>query len=174
MEQKKAQFDCEQPLENVRHEKFCQLVLAGYAQADAYREAGFESSDASIHAAASRLAARPEVKSRIKALQLDSIAGSGPLTPAEIRRKLETLFRTSSSSSDVIKALQELNDQTGLLDDIKREREKEKLRPDPCAIITYICSFAGRKGAEIIQELGGKDFIEAKLSDILKVPVRIG
>ena len=126
----------------------------------------------SVHASASRLAARPEVKSRIKALRLDSIAGSGPLTAPEIIRKLETIFRTASGT-DSIKALQELNEHTGTLDDISRERKTEKIRPDPCAILAYVTGFAGKTGDQICQEMGGAKFLAAKLSEILKVPVTV-
>lgn len=166
-------FDCERPLPNPRHEKFCKLIAEGRRQADAYRDAGFDSSDSSIYAAASRLAARSEVKARIKALQMEAIAGAGPITATEIQKKLETVIRTSSSSSDIIKAISELNDQTGILDELKAKREAGKNRPDPCAVMAYLCTFSGKAGADIIGELGGREFVEGRLSEVLKAEVSI-
>lgn len=162
-------FDCDQPLENIKYEKFCQLMVQGVSQKEAYAQAGFNASESSIHQSASRLAARPEVKARLRALQIQAITGAegkGDLTPEEIKAKLTMLFRTATNS-DAIKALQQLQSEFGILDSVKRENE----RPDPCAIISYITSFAGKSGSEIVRELGGKEFMEKKLSEVLKWPV---
>lgn len=49
-----------------------------------------------------------------------------------------------------------------------------QLRPDPCAIIGYLCGWSGMSGEQIVAELGGREFIADKLSQTLKVPVVIG
>jgi hypothetical protein len=169
-----TKFDCDQPLEDPRYETFCQLRAKGISQKEAYEQAGFNASESSVHQAASRLAARPEVKSRLRSLQIQAIAGAegeGDLTPAEIKAKLTMLFRTSSGA-DVINSLKQLQSEFGILDDVKKEREQ--MRPDPCAIIAYICTFAGKSGAEIIKELGGREAMESRLSEILRVQVKLG
>ena len=169
MKKDPEKFDCEKPLPNLKHEAFCQGVAKGLSQPDAYRQAGYEVSDESVHAASCRLAARPEVKARIKALKLDAIAGQGPITSEEIRKRLEFVIRTSSSGSDIVRAVGELNEKFGVLDDVSRNKNK----PDPCAIITYICSFSGMTGDEIVADLGGREFLAARLSEVLKVPVTV-
>jgi len=169
-----TKLDCDQPLEDPRHEKFCQLRAGGISQKEAYAQAGFNASESSVHQAASRLASRPEVKARLRALQIQAIAGAegeGELTPAEIKAKLTMLFRTSSGA-DVINSLKQLQAEFGILDEVKKEREQ--VRPDPAAIIGYICTFAGKSGAEICQELGGRESMEARLSEILRVQVKLG
>ena len=171
MKKETEKYDCEQPLKNPKHEAFCRAIAKGLSQPDAYHEAGFVISDNSVHAAASRLAARPEVKARIKTLQLEAFAGQGPITSNEIRKRLEFVCRTSSSGSDIVRAVSELQEKFGVLDDVVREREK--VIPDPSAVIGYLCTFAGRQGEDICKELGGKEFIAAQLSKILKVPVTV-
>lgn len=165
-------FDCDQPLEDPRYEKFCQLRADGISQKDAYGKAGFQASESSIHQAASRLAARPEVKARLRVLQMRAITGKGELTVNEIREKLTMLFR-ESTSGDCIKALQQLQTEFGILDELKAEREEKTKRPDPCALISYLCTFGGKQGSEIIKELNGPKFVAAQLSEILKVPVTV-
>jgi len=165
-------FDCDQPLEDPRYETFCQLRAKGISQKEAYEQAGFNASESSVHQAASRLAARPEVKARLRSLQIQAIAGAegdGDLTPAEIKAKLTMIFRTSSGA-DVINSLKQLQAEFGILDGIKREQS----RPDPCAILAYVTGFAGKSGEQICQELGGAEFLAKELTEILKVPVRVG
>lgn len=162
-----TKFDCDHELNDPRYEKYCQLRAQGLSQKDSYLQAGFAASETSVHASASRLEKRPEIKARIRSLQMQSVAGvDGELTTQEIKAKLIMLFRTSASA-DSIKALQQLRDEFGILDELKADRVK--VRPDPCAIISYITGFAGRKGDEIVQELGGREFIESQLCAILKV-----
>ena len=169
MKKETEKFDLEAPLPNPKHEAFCQAIAKGLSQPDAYRQAGFICSDNSVHAAASRLAARPEVKARGKALQLEAISGSGPITSDEIRKRLEFVVRTSSSGSDIVRAAEKLQEKFGVMDDV--EAARKKVIPDPCAILSYVCSFSGMTGAEIVEELGGRDWMTAQLSEILKVPV---
>jgi len=161
-------FNCDQPLKDPRHEKFCQLRAQGVSQKDAYREAGFNATESSIHQAASRLAARPEVKTRIKSLQLDALAGTGPITPSEIRKRLEFVVRSSSSSGDIVRASQMLKDEFGVTD-----KDPEAIKVSPDQLLAYITNFAGREGKEIVQELGGAEFMARRLSEILKVPVTV-
>ena len=40
-------------------------------------------------------------------------------------------------------------------------------------LIEYITSFAGRPGAEIVQELGGCDFVASKVGEVLRCRVTI-
>ena len=108
---------------------------------------------------------------RIKALQLDSIAGAGPITVTEIQRKLETIIRTSGNSGDVIKAINELDAQTGILQGQKAQRQG--VPPDPCAIFEYITGWAGMTGAEIVQQLGGPEAVAEQLSEVLKCRVTV-
>jgi len=43
--------------------------------------------------------------------------------------------------------------------------------PNPAALMAYITGFSGRQGADIVQELGGREFMQARLSEILHIPV---
>jgi hypothetical protein len=38
-------------------------------------------------------------------------------------------------------------------------------------VLAYVCSFSGMTGAEIVHELGGRDWMSARLRDILKTSV---
>jgi len=60
-----------------------------------------------------------------------------------------------------------------LLPDLFSSGDQSK-RPDPSAIIGYITTFAGRKGAEIVADLGGRESLETRLSEILGLPVKLG
>jgi phage terminase small subunit len=58
------------PLDNQRHELFCQHLVTGkLTQADAYREAGFKGSAQSMHANAARLIANDRVAARLAELR---------------------------------------------------------------------------------------------------------
>ena len=170
MKKTPEKFDCEQPLNNPKHEAFCQTIAKGRLQPDAYRQAGYEVSEESANAAASRLAARPEVKARLKALQLAGITGTGPVTPDELIKKIEMIVRTPGANADTLKAIKMLDEQTGIFAEIKQLRGGAA-KPDPCAILAYVVSFAGMTGEQIVNSLGGKEFMACQLSDILKIPV---
>ena len=47
-------------------------------------------------------------------------------------------------------------------------------KPDPCAVMGYLCSFSGAIGADLVADMGGTEFIAAQLSEVLGVPVSIG
>lgn len=73
-------------LDNQRHEKFCQLVAKGSSATQAYKDAGFASSNRS-RTNASELRAKTDISTRIKELQM---AGAEE-TVISIREVLEGL-----------------------------------------------------------------------------------
>jgi hypothetical protein len=57
--------------------------------------------------------------------------------------------------------------------DLFRHSDKAD-RPDPCAIIKYLCTWSGAQGADMVKELGGAEFLATKLSEVLDTPVSVG
>ena len=51
---------------------------------------------------------------------------------------------------------------------------KDDTKPDPCAVMAYLVSFGGANGKELVQDLGGKAFLESELSDLLGIQVKLG
>ncbi|VGO21129.1 hypothetical protein [Pontiella sulfatireligans] len=176
MSKKNENRSAEEPLKNTQWEKFANLVVDGVPQGDAYMQSGFKSKDKkSAHSGASRLRnTNPEVKDRIMFLQLQKLKGNnGEITPDFLIQRLETILCNTSSPQDFAKALSQYDDMTGILDVFREQREGRDNRPDPSAILEYVCGFAGRSGAEIVKELGGASFIAGRLAEILGVPVTI-
>jgi len=91
-----------------------------------------------------------------------------PVTRAEliniITQEIRKTNRTGSDVKGLAATLQ------SLLPDLFADSSKAP-QPDPCAVLAYVCSFSGMTGAEIVHELGGRDWMSARLRDILKTSV---
>ncbi len=100
-------------------------------------------------------------------------AGSlaAPPTREELIGIVSAALRAENATGSDVKGL--IATLQSLLPDIFAGSEQTK-RPDPAAIIGYICTFAGKSGAEICQDLGGRESLEARLSEILGLPVKLG
>lgn len=86
-------------LANVKHERFAQGVSKGISQRDAYREAGFTGSDATIDAGASRLISTDKVSARIAEL-LERAAAKTEITVASITERLLAIAAKGEKSND--------------------------------------------------------------------------
>lgn len=174
-----------QPLPNDEHEAFAQFVCAGLTVTEAYQKARpGRTPRVTAASQGSRWQARPEIADRIRELHLQRAKGQktpetppqAQHTPARVAPSLQDadpitrveLFRLISGAikdgDRVDPALV-----TALLKVAPELGEVDQSRPDPTAVITYVCHFAGRPGHDIVRELGGLEFIASKLCDVLKV-----
>lgn len=183
-------LDPAKPLENKQHETFCQLVASDKPKFEAYQIArGGRVSYDNAKVGASVWQRRPEVKERLNWLIIDAqkatktaptLTGetlivnrpkpprptppATPTTEAMGRAELYALITAEIRAGRVDPALV-----SSLLKVAPELGEVDQSRPDPTAVISYVCHFAGRPGDEIARELGGLEFIAAKLCDVLKV-----
>eukprot|EP00919_Chromeraceae_sp_WS-2016_P009453 GHVR01022181.1.p1 GENE.GHVR01022181.1~~GHVR01022181.1.p1 ORF type:complete len:238 (+),score=24.55 GHVR01022181.1:1053-1766(+) len=91
-----------------------------------------------------------------------------PPTREELISIISTGLRDITATGSDVKGL------TATLRDLMPElfrQQGDVDRPDPCALMAYICTFSGMTGEQIIAEQGGREFVEAQLSDILKTKV---
>ena len=183
-------FDPARPLENAEHETFARLLVAETPAYVAYQKAkGGRIPNVTARSAASRWKRLPEIAARLKMLHLHNAEGSkkppeatetqqtkpakrniaaplpaSPTTEAMGRAELYALITAEIRAGRVDPALV-----SSLLKVAPELGEVDQSRPDPTAVISYVCHFAGRPGDEIARELGGLEFIAAKLCDVLKV-----
>lgn len=83
-------------------ETFCQCIIRGYTQADAYREAIPSSknwADTTLWPKASRMASRPRVAARLQQLR-DASARAAVFTLADHLRNLETISLGALKAGD--------------------------------------------------------------------------
>ena len=83
------EFDPSQPLDDARREQFCQLRLAGMAQAKAHKKAGYRGT----FAAASKMEKRADVTARVRWLQ-DQAAGKAVQGRADVLQALWGSYET--------------------------------------------------------------------------------
>lgn len=83
------------PLENPRHEAFCQFIIKGLSKADAYEEAGF----APGHDHGARLYGHEDVQQRIAELRVEQADISGA-TPRSVIAGLLRLAKASEALED--------------------------------------------------------------------------
>ena len=94
--------------------------------------------------------------------------GSEPPTREELIGIISQAVRRPDGTGADIKGLTATLQ--SLLPDLFRDESNDR-KPDPCAVLSYVVSFAGMTGPEIIQGLGGRDFVRDTLVDILKTAV---
>ena len=94
--------------------------------------------------------------------------GSEPPTRDELIGIISQAVRRPDGTGADIKGLTATLQ--SLLPDLFRDESNDR-KPDPCAVLSYVVSFAGMTGPEIIQSLGGRDFVRDTLVDILKTAV---
>jgi len=90
-----------EPLKNVRQEKFCQSIVNGMSQQDAYIQAGYKcKSDVMACKAASRMSINVDISSRIAYLEKKIAAGickDKIATKQEVAEVLSRIIRTTMS-----------------------------------------------------------------------------
>jgi len=62
-------IDGSKPLDNIKHERYCQYIVQGFSQVEAYNNAGYNSSYAAARASSSELMNLQEVKDRLQYLR---------------------------------------------------------------------------------------------------------
>lgn len=87
------------PLNNTRHERFAQELAKGKSQAEAYRLAGYEGTDAAMEASASRLVRNVKVAARVAELQAKA-AERTEITVAAITNRLLAIATKAEKSTD--------------------------------------------------------------------------
>ncbi len=83
-----------------------------------------------------------------------------PVSREEVISKLSAAIRQGDSQT-VVAAVKAL---AGIMPEIGTSPTE---KPDPLVIVEYVASFAGRPGREIVQELGGPEFLAHKLAEVL-------
>lgn len=174
-----------QPLPNLEHEAFAQFVCAGLTVTEAYQKARpGRTPRVTAASQGSRWQARPEIAARIRELHLQR--ANSPKAPETPPQAQQAPARVAPSSQDaepitrtelfrLISGAIKDGDRvdpalvTALLKVAPELGEAEQNAPDPTAVISYVCHFAGRTGADIVKELGGLDFITAKMCAVLKI-----
>lgn len=96
---------------------------------------------------------------------------TAPPTREELIGIVSRAMRDDGATEAGIKALMSVLER--LMPSVFVDSEADN-RPDPSAVIGYLCTFAGKSGSQIVTELGGPEFLADRLSDVLRVPVRIG
>lgn len=86
-------------LPNTRHERFAQELAKGASQAEAYRLAGYDGTDAAMEASASRLVRNVKVAARVAELQAKA-AERAEITVADITNRLLAIATKAEKSSD--------------------------------------------------------------------------
>jgi hypothetical protein len=112
------------PLENPRHETFCQFIAKGYAKEDAYEEAGF--TPGFDHA--NRLYQRDQIKKRIAELRVEQTDISGA-TPRAVIAELLRLAKANEALEDagaLREARQCLTEALNLANALKTQRNAER------------------------------------------------
>lgn len=102
-------------LENARHEKFVQSLIAGMSQRQAYREAFKRSTrwkDETVDSNASRLLKTSKVLTRYKELQ-EEAQDAAIMTRKERMVVLSNIAQNAEKESDMIKAIDTLNKMEG-------------------------------------------------------------
>lgn len=112
---------------------------------------------------------RYKAAGRTDASRASQSSGSAP-TKEELVSIVSAALRAENATGSDVKGLTATLQ--SLLPALFASDDQSK-RPDPSAVVAYITGFAGRKGSEIVQELGGVEFVEARLSEVLKVSVKL-
>lgn len=102
-------------LENARHEKFVQCLIAGMSQRQAYREAFKRSirwKDETVDSNASRLLKTSKVLTRYKELQ-EEAQDAAIMTRKERMVVLSDIAQNAEKEADMIKAIDTLNKMDG-------------------------------------------------------------
>ena len=109
------------PLENARHEKFCQAMLTGMSMGDAVREAGYHIKEPNNYGY--RLARIPAVAARRRELQGDSASDTVKSVIERKGRLCQIAWDKDARHSDAIAAIAELNKMEGIYLPAKSETE---------------------------------------------------
>jgi hypothetical protein len=142
-------------------------------QARAYQNAGYPDQGVeSSQANGARLEKRPEVAARIaylKAQRAKLLPGAGDphveVTRESMRAKIGAAFQLASEPGEIAQLSQTL-----LKVHPELASDPDTSRPDPCAIVAYVASFAGMRPEQVARELGGVKFIAQKLCHVTKIP----
>ena len=95
---------------------------------------------------------------------------SRPPTREELISIVSEALRSENATGSDVKGL------TATLQSLVPElfTDQAGTKPDPCAVVAYITTWAGASGEQIMAELGGREFLAEKLSDLLHTPVSLG
>lgn len=188
-----------EPLQNERYERMAFLVGYGKSQTDAYQETGEKRVKfRTAKSCASDIARNPEFRARVQWYRLQAakeqnVAQIAPksekpsflpnqgterapqppaeeddereVTGTELRRKAATALRRAVTSTEISQAIKTVHETQP---ELRPENAKEK--PDPAAIVGFVASFAGMSPAQVAAEIGGLEFIAAKLVHVTKQP----
>jgi hypothetical protein len=195
------EYDGKTPLENARYEEMCKLVASGFSQGKAYVATSKKRLKLSTAMTrASEIFSRPDVISRRNWLstnfemsaktqnltKADASEASQPYSPLtnsptqskqrptgkditqdEIATIIATTLRSRPSAAEVASL-------TGALLKIRPQlaQDESRAKPDPALVVSYIASFAGMTGKQIVRELGGPKLLVQRLCSILAMTGR--
>lgn len=89
------------------------------------------------------------------------------IVTATLRRNYRKGTLTGSEAKALLSTLQ------GVAPELFTANNGESDTPDPCALLDHVISWSGWTGEEIVNALGGVEFMEKYLSEALKTPVRL-
>jgi len=172
-----------------RHEHYCILRAQGETQAESYKLTGNRRlKKATAAQAASNLERTPEVTRRIQYLKMHARnkttppdAPEQPTTPTKApAKRITSLDREAilaalttalneavagSKSSDISASIREIR---AFLPSLLHERDESM--PDPLAVVTYLCTSATKRPSDIRKELGGMDWVLARVQALTRCP----
>ena len=107
---------------NSQHRKFCEGIVAGKSNQQAYMDAGYESTGAVASAAATRLLKNVKIKERIEAM-MDKTESSTIKTVKERKEMLSRIMDNAEASDklmDAIRASAELSKMDGAYEHVEQ------------------------------------------------------